>query len=210
VTFAAEVNSDILPAPFEFADELGNLLITEDGNTFGEESYYNLGSATKRWNLAYARSVIPDLVNVDNLYSNDITVGSLNLANDLITTLSNQNINLVPNGTGRVNFSNFITFIDNRITNTTNSAIVFASTNTPTQHVHWKFSANAGAVVMPVSSAGNYTPEDGTIRFNPTTGFGEVYSASTGWASWNGPPSTPVYQQDMQDNSVIYTLMLGL
>jgi hypothetical protein len=189
VTFEAEVNSDIKPS---------------------STLTYDLGSNTLYWSTIYTNFATPNLVNIDSFYSNDITFGSLGFANNSITTSNNQDLNLVPNGTGRVNFSNFIKFINNTIINTTNSAVVFANTNTQLRQSHWKFSTGTTALVMPSNSDTSYIPEDGTIRFNPTTGYGEVYTASTGWASWNGPPTAPIYQPEVSDESLIFTLILGL
>ena len=189
VTFAAEINSNIEPS------------ITD---------IYDLGSSANKWSNIYVNLVTPNVVNINSFYSNDMTFGSLTLTNNSITSPLNQNLNLAPNGTGTVNFNNFATFINNTINNTTSSAVTFASTNIPTRQALWKFSTGTTAVVIPINDASDYTPEDGTIRFNPTTGFGEVYAASTGWGSWNGPPTAPIYDQGVQDESLIFTLMLGL
>jgi hypothetical protein len=210
VTFGAEVNSDIIPSEYNLVDELNNIFQTENDDTFLSESYYSLGSSTNNWLRLYTNTATTTLAQTTNLSNNNLTVGSLLIQNNTIynTTLA-QTVQFKPNGTGVVNLDNFVNFNTNTITNTSNGALIFASTSIPTATAFWRFNS-ASAMAIPVNDATNYTPEQGTIRFNPTTGDAEAYSTSNGWLNFIGPASSVVNQNQLQDETLVYTLMLGL
>jgi len=189
VTFNAEVNSDILPSA---------------------TGIYSLGSALLNWSNLYSASVTLGTANTANLASNNVTAGSVLFKNNTIyNNTPGQSVQFQPNGTGVVNLNNFVNFNSNTITNTSNGALTFASTSIPTISAVWKFNSTS-AVVIPSNDATNYVPEEGTIRFNPTTGDLEVYSSSQGWVNFIGPASSVVNQNDFENESLVYTLMLGL
>jgi len=195
VTFGAEINSDILP----------NANIT-----------YNLGSDTHIWKNTYSNTTNTSLTNITSFYSNNITIGNINFNNNRIqTTTAGDTIQFAPSS-GTVNFLNFVTVNTDTITNISNGALTFAASSNQILSGHWNFktgdSAGTGsnALVIPVNDATNYTPEQGTIRYNPTSQSGEVYSTTEGWINWVGPPSSIVNQPQFEDESLVYTLMLGL
>ena len=188
VTFGAEINSNIEPS------------ITD---------IYDLGSSANKWLRLYTNTATTTLAQTTNLSNNNLTVGSLLIQNNTIynTTLA-QTVQFKPNGTGVVNLDNFVNVNTNTITNTSNGALIFASTSIPTATAFWRFNS-ASAMAIPVNDATNYTPEQGTIRFNPTTGDAEAYSTSNGWLNFIGPASAIANQNQSQDESLVFTLMLG-
>jgi hypothetical protein len=195
VTFGADINSDILPN------------LTDN---------YNLGSLTNVWLSTYSNNVNTDLTNINSFYSNYITIGNINFSNNRIqTNTPGGTIQLAPDG-GVVNFLNFVVVKDNTITNISNGALTFAATSNSILSGHYNFKTgdanNAGinALVIPINSTADYTPEEGTIRYNPIEQNGEVYSTSQGWINWVGPASSLVTTQQFNDTSLVYTLMLGL
>jgi len=195
VTFGAEINSDILP----------NANIS-----------YNLGYDTHIWKNTYSNIVNTDLTNITSFYSNNITIGNINFINNRIQTVTaGGTIQLAPSS-GTVNFLNFVTFNNDTITNISNAALTFAAASNQILSGHWNFKTGdtagtgSNALVIPINDATNYTPEQGTIRFNPTSQSGEVYSTTEGWINWVGPPSSIVNQPQFEDESLVYTLMLGL
>jgi len=195
VTFGAEINSDILP---------------------NQNKLYNLGSGTNVWKTIYSNTTNTSLTNITSFYSNNITIGNINFNNNRIqTTTAGDTIQFVPSS-GTVNFLNFVTVNNDTITNTSNGALTFAATSNQILSGHWNFKTGdtsgtgSNALVIPSSSATDYTPEEGTIRYNPVSQNGEVYSTSNGWIDWVGPPSTIVSPQQFDDTSLVYTLMLGL
>jgi hypothetical protein len=188
VTFNAEVNSDILPSA---------------------TGIYSLGSALLNWSNLYSASVTPGTANTANLASNNVTAGSVLFKNNTIyNNTPGQSVQFQPNGTGVVNLNNFVNFNNNTINNTSNNALTFASTSIPTISAVWKFNATS-AVVIPSNDATNYVPEEGTIRYNTTSGDPEVYSSTDGWVNLIGPRSSVVNQNQFQDDTLVFTLMLG-
>jgi len=194
VTFGAEVNSDIIPA----------------------ETDYNLGSTTNVWKTTYSNIVNTDLTNITSFYSNNITIGNINFNNNRIqTTTSGGTIQFAPSS-GTVNFLNFVTVNNDTITNISNGALTFADASNLILSGHWNFKTGdtagtgSNALVIPINNTTDYIPEQGTIRYNPTIQGGEVYSTTEGWINWVGPPSSIVNQPQFEDESLVYTLMLGL
>ena len=191
VTFDAEVNSDILPSA---------------NNT------YSLGSNSNNWLKLYSNTVLATLNQTTNLSSNNITTGSLLIQNNTIyNKTTNSSVVFSPNGYGVLNLNNFLTFKDNTFNNTSGTVLTFAqSSNLPIKGLYKFTTGDVSAVVIPLSDATNYTPEVGTIRFNPTLNTGQVYTTSDGWISWQGPPQTIANQSTYSEKVLIYTLMLGL
>jgi len=192
VTFDAEVASDILPS---------------------ETLKDNLGDTNNKWLETYSTNLYATLTNIDNsLTSNDITVGSVLLTNNQIYSVTpDSSIVFSPNGYGVLNLNNFLTFKDNTVTNTSGTVLTFAQSPSLPVKGFYKFTTgDVGAVVIPLGDTINYTPEVGTIRFNPTLSTGQVYTTANGWISWQGPPQDIANQTTYSDEVLIYTLMLGL
>jgi len=209
VTFAAEVNSDIIPSEYDLVDELNDIFQTEDGDTLSGEGY-SLGSSTNNWSRLNANTVTPTFAQTTNLTSNNFTAGSVAVKNNIIYNATpGQSIQFAPNGTGIIQVDNFVKFDNDTLVNLSNGALIFASSSVNTASGFWRFNSKS-ALIIPISAATNYTPEQGTIRFNPTTGDLEVYSSSQGWVNFIGPASSVVNQNDFENESLVYTLMLGL
>jgi len=109
ITFAADVNSDIIP---------------DVTNT------YKLGSSAKKWNNVYAQNLT-----VTDLYSTTATAGTWNQGGLVITTNSvsagTGTLNITISGTGKVNLHNKVYIKDNTITH--NNAIV------PLNWCYWRW-----------------------------------------------------------------------
>jgi len=192
VTFDAEVASDILPS---------------------ETLKDNLGYTNNQWLAEYSTNLYATLTNINNrLSSNDITIGSVHLTNNQIYNITpDSSVVFSPNGAGVVNLNNFLTFKDNTISNTSGTVLTFAqSADLPIKGLYKFTTGDVGAVVIPLGDATNYTPEVGTIRFNPTLNTGQVYTTDNGWISWQGPPGGIANQTTYSEEVLIYTLMLGL
>lgn len=86
-------------------------LIPETDNT------YDLGSTAFKWKTAYARNIFASTLN-----TNAMNVGNITLNNNVISTTTNTDLIIDPNGTGRVILGNF-SIIGNTITNIANNAI---------------------------------------------------------------------------------------
>jgi hypothetical protein len=211
VTFGAEVNSDILPSEYDLSDELNNIFQTEDGNTLSGEGY-SLGSNTNNCLRLYSNTVLATLIQPTNISSNNITAGSLLIQNNTIYNKTpDSSVVFSPNGSGVVNLNNFLTFKDNTVNNTSGTVFTFSqSSNLPIKGLYKFTTGDVGAVVIPLGDATNYTPEIGTIRFNPTLSTGQVYTTDNGWISWQGPPQGIANQTTYSEEVLIYTLMLGL
>jgi len=231
VTFDAEVASDILPqvatvlvTPVSdiFTDETSKILLAEDNQTLysdpGQPYYspnyvYDLGSLLKNWLTLYVDIVNSSQFSINLLKADSITSDRVHItANQINSSVPNGTIYITSDGTGQVNFSNFLQFGQNTITNISNSVVTFINPGAS----HFKFAngntvnTGANALVIPVSDSTTYIPEQGTIRYNPTTNGPEVYSSTDGWLGWFGPSGTAASTTIVEDESLTYTLMLGL
>jgi hypothetical protein len=152
ITFAADVNSDIIP---------------DITNT------YKLGTNTKNWNNIYSQNLT-----VTDLYSTTATAGTWNQNGLVITTNSvsagTGTFNITVSGTGKVNLHNKIYIKDNTITH--NNAIVpleFGSTGVG----YTKFGGTRGLVVPKGTTLQRpAAAEIGTMRYNSDVNYIEVYA----------------------------------
>lgn len=138
----------------------------------------------------------------------NLTAGNVSAHQNIIqNTNSSNNLTLAPSS-GLVNVLDFATF-DNfqTLTNNSNTALTMLSSGTG----HWKF-AGTGGVVIPLGTNTNHpvSPVEGTVRFNTDQNAGEIYSNTYGWMPWIGKANTVVTQEEDENLSIVYTLMLGL
>jgi hypothetical protein len=125
ITFAAEVNSDILPQVLtslitpvteQILTEALDLFITEDAQPlftdpaapyYATTYLYSLGSNSLQWNNVYANT----LTSIASGVTSAIVATNMNLGNFYLNknTISNVNndINFAPTGTGRVTFNDW-------------------------------------------------------------------------------------------------------
>jgi hypothetical protein len=152
ITFAADVNSNIIP----------NVSDT-----------YKLGTSLKNWNNVYSQNA-----NFRDIFSTTATAGTWNQGNLTSTTNSvsagNNTLNITVSGTGKVNLHNKIYIKDNAITH--NNAIVpleIGATGTG----YTKFGGSRGVVVPAGTTLQRpAAAEIGTIRYNNNLNYIEVYA----------------------------------
>jgi hypothetical protein len=152
ITFAADVNSNIIP---------------DVTNT------YNLGSSLKKWNNIYSQNL-----NVTDLFSTTATAGTWTQSGLTITANSvsagTDTFNITVSGTGKVNLHNKIYIKDNTITH--NNAIVpleIGATGTG----YTKFAGTRGLVIPKGTTLQRPAAvELGTMRYNSDLNYIEVYA----------------------------------
>ena len=152
ITFAADVNSDIIP---------------DVTNT------YKLGSSAKKWNNVYAQNLT-----VTDLYSTTATAGTWNQGGLVITTNSVSagagTLNITISGTGKVNLHNKVYIKDNTITH--NNAIVPLEIGA-TGVGYTKFGGTRGLVIPKGTTLQRpAAAELGTMRYNSDVNYIEVYA----------------------------------
>jgi hypothetical protein len=161
ITFAAEVNSNIIPD-------------VDDTYSLGKGApLFPPGSVAKKWNNVYSQNLI-----VSDLFPEIATAGTWNQGNLTSTTNSvsagNNTLNITVSGTGKVNLHNKIYIKDNAITH--NNAIVpleIGATGTG----YTKFGGSRGVVVPTGTTLQRpAAAEIGTIRYNSNLNYIEVYA----------------------------------
>ena len=187
ITFAAEVNSDLIPqistgtitgVSDQLITEDLNLLLTEDDQNLFTDSVatpylYSLGSSLKNWNNVYSQNL-----NVVDLFSTTATVGTWTQSGLTITgnsvSAGTGTFNITISGTGKVNLHNKIYIKDNTITH--NNAVVpleFGATGTG----YNKFGGTRGVVIPKGTTLQRpAAAELGTIRYNSDVNYIEVYA----------------------------------
>lgn len=184
VTINASIRSDLIP---------------EVTNT------YDLGSERFAWRNVYANSVF-----ANNLNLNTFSVGNLRFFDNTISTATNQDLIIDPNGTGVVRLGNF-TISTNRITNTVSGSITelaqsgtgyfkIAGTNgfiPPRGTTSQRPSAFLGYAVIPI----------GLTRYNTDARALEIWDGQQ-WASPAGV-SGAVSESAANDIAILFALTLG-
>jgi hypothetical protein len=188
ITFAAEVNSDIIPS---------------------STTSYDLGSTALQWNQLYANNIISgslSTMTVSNLTLTQFTGGNVNVNGNTISD-SVTDLSITPNGTGVVQLggnTGTITITGNNIVNNLASAISIASTN----NGYTKFTGSSGIVIGVGTDAQRpVLPEVGTTRYNTDRSYVEVWNGS----AWTGPQGVSPTLTPAQVNDVVYdwALILG-
>lgn len=225
ITFAAEVNSDILPQVLtslvtpiseQLLAETLDLFITEDSqNLFSDPAapyyastyLYDLGSSSLKWNNIYART----LTSVASGVSSDISATNINVGNFYLTgnAISNANNDstFALSGTGAVKFNNWQYINGSNIVNPSTSAFNLASTG----NGYVKF-AGAGFVLPVGSTSGTLdgqpiNPATGTTRWNTTAQYVEVFNGTI-WIPAYGTAANAT-TTDVEDFSTLYTIVFG-
>ncbi len=181
ITINASINSDLIP-------ETDNL--------------YDLGSPSYRWNDAYINNFYTTAINVPEL-----DIGNLIFRNNEITTTAGQDIDIQGAGTGGVRLGNF-KIVNNVITNISVNAITqFVSTGTG----YFKIAGTNGFVPPVGDDAARPTAYAvaGMTRYNTQSRALEIWDAVIGaWANPAGA-SGAVSENDANEISAIYALILG-
>lgn len=182
IAFTADSNSDLIPS------------VT---NT------YSLGSASKKWNNIYAKTLNGTSIITTGAVLDGITITD----NSIFSTIIANDVAISPLGTGNVTFNGLVPFTGSNLNNNTdrvyNAPYYLLSTNDG--YVNF---AGTNAVVFPLgTTAERNTTITGTTRYNTDLGFLEIYNG-TSWQNSNG--NIPLADaQYMSDNAVIYDLILG-
>ena len=183
VSFAGEVNSDIIPAT---------------NNT------YNLGSNVLAWNTVYANNISTSAITTTTFTASDFLTSGLEITGNTISARnSNTNINLTTTGTGGVVIGNF-KILNNSITNTVAGSVTQFNENSG----YVKFSGTNG-IVIPVGTGSNYpsVTETGMMRYNSDQQYVEIYNGSL-WTSVAGN-SGGVTLATSVSTSITYALLFG-
>ena len=186
ITFAAEVNSDLIPQILTVISDTSEQLITEDldliiteddqnlfTDTTSSPYLYSLGSSSKKWNNIYSQNLT-----VTDLFSTTATAGTWTQSGLTITSNSvsagGGTLNITISGTGKVNLHNKVYIKDNTITH--NNAIVpleFGATGTG----YNKFGGTRGLVIPKGTTLQRpAAAELGTMRYNSDLNYIEVYA----------------------------------
>jgi len=226
ITFAAEVNSDILPQVLvslitpvsqQVLSEAVDTLITEDSqNLFTDPAapyyattyLYDLGSTSLQWANIYSNTI----TTVDNSAIGTITATTSNIGNFVLS--SNNISNSVADsdftlfGTGQVKFNNWPYIQGNKIVNPTQLAFNLASTsngyvkiNSKTAFVLPVGTTSTGATRRPIN------PESGTTRWNTDLQYIEIFNG-TDWIPVYGN-ATNATVTNAEDFSTLYTIVFG-
>jgi hypothetical protein len=208
ITFASDVNSDIVPNyPLDaLSTELNDSLTTESGDVIVNEvlESYNLGSSVKVWNTIHSnivntRSTYADLTSVTTM-----TAGNFVFNNNTITnTVSTEPMYLTPNGTGQVLFNNNNYVYGNNFINQFDTPFTLASTG----QGYVKFTGNKGLAIPLGPTVGPEGAELGMIRYNTDLGYVRVFNG-TDWISAMGSSSS-VSIEETYDTMDIWSLVLG-
>lgn len=176
----------------------------------GAHLTYDLGrelgdSTTGRWRRVYAHNNL----DINNLEYNDITVGNQltieSSAPSISTPLSNDSV-ILNSATGIIDIER-IRFNGNTITNLDPTALTLASTGIG----YVRFVGDNGLVIPAGNNAARAaSPEIGDTRWNtqnPVNQYLECFDGTV-WNIATGPGAT-ITQQDMEDLSNVYILVLG-
>ena len=182
IAFTADSNSDLIPSA---------------------TNIYSLGSAGKKWNNIYAKTLNGTSIITTGAVLDGITITD----NSIFSTIIANDVAISPLGTGNVTFNGLVPITGSNLNNNTdrvyNAPYYLLSTNDG--YVNF---AGTNAVVFPLgTTAERNTTITGTTRYNTDLGFLEIYNG-TSWQNSNG--NIPLADaQYMSDNAVIYDLILG-
>jgi hypothetical protein len=186
ITFAADVNSDLIPKILTVIADTSEQLITEnldliitedDQNLFTDTTsipyLHSLGSSAKNWNNIYSQNLT-----VVDLFSTTATAGTWTQSGLTITgnsvSAGTGTFNITISGTGKVNLHNKVYIKDNTITH--NNAVVPLEIGA-TGVGYVKFGGTRGLVIPKGTTLQRpAAAELGTIRYNNDVNYIEVYA----------------------------------
>ena len=141
------------------------------------------------------------------LNTNNITVGAINLNNNVVsTTTTNTDLLLSPNGTGQVRIGNFA-FSSNIISNTVNNSITVIS---QTGDGYVKINSTGGFVI-PVGRTDQRPSvyDTGMMRFNSTDQRVEIWNGTAWVGVAQGGAGGGVTQSEATDISILSAIIFG-
>lgn len=155
ITFGAEVGSDIIPI-------IGGA--------------YNLGEDTTPlvWKNIYATSLVTTDFNTTTANITTLNAGNIRISGNTISnTVLTNDVNLVPSGTGSLNFNSFLSIKDNTFSHNDSAPLQFVSTG----NGYFKFGGPTGwTIPIGITTERPASPDLGTIRYNTTSFTPEVYA----------------------------------
>jgi hypothetical protein len=155
ITFGAEVGSHIIPI-------IGGA--------------YNLGEDITPlvWKNIYATNLVTTDFNTTTANITTLDAGNIRISGNAISnTVTTNDVNLVPSGTGSLNFNSFLSIKDNTISHYDSTPLQFVSTG----NGYFKFGGSTGWSVPAGTTAQRPAiPDLGTIRYNTTSFTPEVYA----------------------------------
>jgi len=212
ITITAEVASNIVPVGI--VSQSAQNVISQSSPLFtgvDDESLLYIGTSYE-WDLG------SNALQWSNLYLTTLTVGQTTSGPLALTTATFGNINFTGNtisdSIGDINFSTAGTG-SVRI----NGADFFSTANTfkvasnmslaVTGQGYYKFAGTNG-VAVPVGTNLNRpaSPVEGTVRYDTTLAYVEVYSSSQGWIPAYGQNANATVQ-DVSDASTLYSIVFG-
>jgi hypothetical protein len=180
ITFAADVNSNILP------------------NT---TNTYAWGSSTLTWKTVYSNNIDTISLSANIVNATTATVGNIQFqTNTIINTSNSTDITVAASGTGLVKFDGV-----NYVTGNTIPVPGLFTLNS-TANGYYKLSDSFG-LVIPVGQTTDSGLDTGTIRFDPALGYVRIYNG-TNWQPVGGVSST-LTQDEVTDVMWAWDLILG-
>jgi len=213
ITFAAEVNSNIVPVGI-VNQSVQNIIsqnsplfigIDDESLLFVGTSYeYDLGSNSLQWNNLYSTTLTAENTTAGPISATTAKFGNINITGNNISDTVND-INFSTTGTGLVKFNGTSFF-------STANAITFPSsvvTINSTGQGYFKF-AGTGGLAIPVGTNLNRpaSPVEGTVRYDTALAYVEVYSASQGWIPAYGQNANATVQ-NVEDSATLYSIVFG-
>jgi hypothetical protein len=182
IAFTADENSDLIP-------KLNNT--------------YNIGSSSKKWNNIYAKTLNGTSVVSTGAVLDGITISN----NSIYSTVIANDITIKALGTGKILFNGLLPFTGSNLNNNTNRIYNAPYYLLSTNDGYVNF-AGTNAVVFPLgTTTQRNTTILGTTRYNIDLGYLEIWNGTSWQNSLGNVPLATV--QDIQDNSIIYDLILG-
>lgn len=181
ITFASDVNSDIIP---NYTDT------------------YNLGSATLRWNTVRTKNLESYLLTADLATVSLATIGNIKFqTNTVMPTSSSMDITIAADGTGLVNFDG-INYV-----NVNEIPVPEKLTLYSTSNGYIKVTGSKGIVIPCGPTIGPEGAELGLLRFNTELGYARVFNGTV-WQPVGGVSSV-LNQDEVNDVMWVWDFILG-
>lgn len=171
VTFGGDITLGNDPGDIiTFEAKVGSNIIPIIGGT------YNLGEDTTPliWKNIYATNLVTTNFNTTTANITTLDAGNIRISGNTINnTVTTNDVNLVPSGTGSLNFNSFLSIKDNTISHHSSAPLEFVSTG----NGYFKFGGPTGwSIPVGTTAERPVLPDLGTIRYNTSSSTPEVYA----------------------------------
>jgi hypothetical protein len=203
-----DLRFDLLDNRYKGRNDLGSD-VTFGGIFSGDRKTYVIPETTLNANDGVTNFVVNNtsvLKLQDNKFkTNKIELDNTSISTNIITTINNNNLSLLSNGSGAIIIDN-LSFKDTEINNTSSSSNFVFSTSGSKGYVKVDNTTGLG---MPSgdSNARPVSPPTGTTRFNTEFNYLESYDGTNWYPSYG--PKPLLSQQEIEDTMLLYTLILG-